>query len=272
MKQSQPLKTLVNLERQYDAIKKLIPEANIVIAEAVGMQRLFRQKFKFYAESWDLIKLPKPDAMQAGMLTEADTRLAMAHLLSMIEVITHARRLSSEARTAQNGLKVKLIELMLRLKKQVNYVSPQKPLPAFFMSKVSIPENSEQQKLKGKLGKWIPRHFGKKRKPKLDISAFDKKAIPMYIKKVLIEIYKDLDYFSTFQLTQPESIHKKIAALTKTEAYAQRKGNEFEAAAYNILLEMSLVQLELGKEVNQLFKSEKEKFDAFCREFLSVLD
>ena len=271
MKQSKSLKTLVTLERQYAAIKKLIPEANAILAEAAGTQRLFKKKFKYYAESWDLVKLPKPKAMEAGMLTEADIRLAMAHLLSMIEAVTHAKRLSSEARIAQNSLKVKLVELMLRLKEQAIQTAPQKPLPAFSMSKAKAPGASNLHLMKGKLTKLIPQRL-KKRKYSLDISAFDKKAIPHYIKKVLIQIYKDLVHFSTFTYTQPEPIHKKIAALTKSEAQARRKGHEFEAAAYNLLLEMSLVQLELSKEINQLFKTEQEEFDDFCKKFLAVLD
>ena len=252
------------LERQFNTIKLLIPEANLRMSEALAPEKMVQKYFQQYASDWDKLTSGSYVDFWPGELSERETHFLYKKLMGIMKLLILLKRISKEAQDSQKFYKASLYQLLGRLSDQVLRENPTKPLPSFTQKEVSPTP---------KRGRIPPLDFwGKGKLPQKYGGMYDKllnHSYHTFFTKISQAALKDLNHLHQLGLAEEKALRESKKIYREKEAKSQKTKREFEAKAFNILHSMYSVQLEF---YTSLRSEAKPVYERFVEDLKSVLD
>ena len=244
--------SLILLENQFANIKRLIPEANKLRGNAARLEKLYKKRFAYYAEKWELIENEVFMVKGFKNFPESDREFLKQEVLGMMEKLTKAKRLSEEAKGIQNSTKVGLLEILLRLKKHFDQAGRPEPL-----GKLNVNYSFD-------IGRW----GRKKEELKKVLQKFRPDPVPAMLQS-LQKRWRNLplasklvshmqgDYRAFLQSHEEETRRLKgqLALFRRKKSAAKRSGKSYEYEAFSVLEEMTLREIQLEEALQKYFKS-----------------
>lgn len=125
------LKNLALLERQFDAVKKLIPVANEYLAMTRSVSQRFKNYFLVYLQSWESLNSPVLRKALQINITEEEELLLSSTVLYMMKLLSSLKVVGRECSAAQFGSKSSLYGILTLLHKQAMQQGIVKVLPSY---------------------------------------------------------------------------------------------------------------------------------------------
>ena len=269
------LNSLVFLERQFAAIKKLIPEANQLVVSAHSLNVHARNRFSSISWAWDQLQEPGVQQLINTHFGEEEHAFLSRKLFDLLNLLVQVKRISAEAQQTQKSFKITLFELLSRLYTQVMREGSVMPMPAFNpppsqiqTSLIGNPKRGRtflEQKAKGLLGQTIN---GKSDLEKLE-EQLAQKRVPPYFEQIILKPLANLHHLGTTETEEKKRLKELSDQYYQAAKTAQKKGKEFEAQALEIMHKMVWVQSRLNETLEEICQP---KYEAWLKEINTALD
>lgn len=236
------LQSLQKLERQFAEIKTLIPEVNLWIAQTLRLETYATNRFRHYASSWEKFKPGSEGGVQLIEWSPEAQQFVAQKTLVMMQTLVLTRRQARAAGDRQIRHKRELFTLLKSLHQQAMQARPMHDLSAFILpAATQNPENLQPQRRS-----WLNRRRSKSTR---DISFSIADRHPVAVKIAIQNLLKDQEFLATCGHSYAKPDQKKFAQYCSTRDRFRKNGDEFTAAAYDLLGQMVRTKMQLEETI-----------------------
>ncbi|MDW3649737.1 MAG: hypothetical protein R8P61_21885 [Bacteroidia bacterium] len=248
--------SLIFLENQFANIKRLIPEANKFMGNAARLEKLYKKRFAYYAEKWEILENEVFMVKGFKSFPESDRAFLKKEVLDIMEKLSRAKHLSEEAKNIQKSTKVGLLEVLLRLKRKFDHSGHPEPL-----GRLNVTYSFD-------IGRW----GRKKEELKKILHKFRPDPVPRMLEalqnrwknlplagKLISHLQGDYRAFKQSHEEEIQRLKGQLALFRRKKAKAKREGKTYEYEAFSVLEEMNLREIQMEEKLQKYFKSAYQK-------------